>query len=159
MEPKFLVDTMCGRLSRWLRILGYDANWIGEQERKTLIVRCLKESRILLTRDHRYEKTRGIRKIILSSEIIRDQIRQIFSELHLKLNEENFFRLCTFCNVYLEPVEKQTVFSRVPPFVYKTCHCFYQCGQCKRTYWEGTHKKLFADQMENILKDLPLPPN
>ena len=75
------------------------------------------------------------------------------------MNQESFSRLCTFCNLLLEPAEERAVYSKVPPYVYETLHHFYQCDQCKRSYWQGSHKKLFGEQLEKILRDLPLPPN
>lgn len=150
-QPKFLVDTMCGRLSKWLRILGYDASWLQEKERSRLIVRCLKESRILVTRDHRFEKTRGIKKLILRSERIAGQLRQMVEELSLKIDREKLFSLCSFCNVRVASIDKEMVLSQVPPFVLETHSQFYCCPECKRIYWEGSHKELFEKQLTEIL--------
>lgn len=61
---KFLVDEMLGTLSRWLRLLGYDAAYAKDYEQKygkqeefesvldeSLINECFEQNRILITRD------------------------------------------------------------------------------------------------------------
>lgn len=148
----FLVDTMCGRLARWLRILGYDAEWVSDQERQGLIVRCLKESRTLITRDHRFQKTRGIQTIVLESDLIAGQIRELVQKFGLKIEEKNFFSRCTFCNLPLVTIDKKNISSKAAEYVIKTYEIFYQCPQCLRIYWNGTHKDLFEQQLWQILK-------
>ncbi len=44
---------MLGSLARWLRILGYDTAYDNRIEDDDIIERCLRESRIALTRDRR----------------------------------------------------------------------------------------------------------
>lgn len=152
---KFLVDTMCGRCSRWLRILGYDADWVDAKERKFLVVRCLRESRVLITRDHRFEKTRGIRTILLVSDRVRDQIGQIARETGLIPDRERYFTRCTFCNVPVETVDKEKARPEVPPFIYETQGTFHGCARCGRIYWQGTHRDLFEKQIERVFKMEP----
>lgn len=56
---KFLADEMCGNLSRWLRMLGYDTTYAKDYESveenpvkdKTIIEICLNQRRILISRD------------------------------------------------------------------------------------------------------------
>lgn len=75
------------------------------------------------------------------------------------MEKENFFHICTFCNASLDATDKKTVYSKVPPFVYETSQLFYECPNCKRSFWHGTYKKLFPGQLEQSLKDMPLPPD
>lgn len=148
----FLVDTMCGRFAKWLRILSYDAEWLKDKERTVLIVRCLKESRILITRDHRFQNTRGIKKVILETNDIAGQIHQLAEELHLKINPDDFFKRCSFCNKMLQQIDKKEIMKKIPPYVYEVHQKFYQCSRCQRIYWNGTHLKLFQKQISEILR-------
>ncbi|MCZ7406070.1 MAG: DUF5615 family PIN-like protein, partial [Candidatus Methanoperedens sp.] len=63
---KFVTDRMLGRLSRWLRLFGYDSLEIKKQENEddTLLALAEKEGRILVSRDRvlvKKKKKRGIR--------------------------------------------------------------------------------------------------
>ena len=51
MTPRFVVDTMLGRLARWLRAMGYDTLYPGQAEDRRLLQLSRAEERILVTRD------------------------------------------------------------------------------------------------------------
>jgi len=75
---KFLADEMCGNLSRWLRMLGYDTTYAKDYESveenpvrdNTIIDICLNQQRILISRDremieimtHRFLKLANVNK-------------------------------------------------------------------------------------------------
>lgn len=149
-QPKFIVDTMCGRLSRWLRILGYDTRWVSNRERRSLIVQSLKECRILVTRDHRYEKMRGIKKILIHSDRLSEQIHELSQAFHLSYEKARFFQRCTFCNTKIVEIPKEDAYMKVPHYVYITQKHFFSCTECSRIYWGGTHSLLFIKQLEKI---------
>ena len=55
-HPRFLVDCMMGRLSRWLRIIGCDTEFIDERNHARLIAWSEREDRIILTRDRKVRR-------------------------------------------------------------------------------------------------------
>jgi uncharacterized protein with PIN domain len=150
-EPKFLVDFMCGRLAKWLRILGYDAEFIKDTSRHKLIMKSLSEQRIVLTRDTRLSKKKVYKLILIKSDKIREQVRQVIKELNLKLQKEKFFSICSICNKKVELVEKEKVKDLVPLYVYQTINEFYQCPECKHVYWQGSHYNLFLKEVEKLV--------
>jgi uncharacterized protein with PIN domain len=150
-EPKFLVDFMCGRLAKWLRILGYDAEFVKDTSRHKLIMKSLSEQRIVLTRDTRLSKKKVYKLILIKSDKIREQVRQVIKELNLKLQKEKFFSICSICNKKVEPVEKEKVKGLVPLYVYQTINKFYQCPECKHVYWQGSHYDLFLKEVEKLI--------
>jgi len=150
-EPKFLVDFMCGRLAKWLRILGYDAEFIKDTSRHKLIMKSLSEQRIVLTRDTRLSKKKVYKLILIKSDKIREQVRQVIKELNLKLQKEKFFSICSICNKKVELVEKEKVKDLVPLYVYQTINEFYQCPECKHVYWQGSHYDLFLKEVEKLI--------
>jgi uncharacterized protein with PIN domain len=150
-EPKFLVDFMCGRLARWLRILGYDAEFIEDTSRHKIMMKSLAEQRIVLTRDTRLSKKKVYKLILIKSDKIREQVRQVIKELNLKLKKEKFFSICSLCNKQVLQVEKEKVKGLVPLYVYQTVNEFYQCPECKRVYWQGSHYDLFLKEVEKFL--------
>jgi len=157
IQHKFMVDTMCGRLSRWLRIMGYDTLWASERDRHRMIARCFKESRTLITRCFRYAKTKGLQTVILRTDQLSGQVHQLVEELHLILDKDRFFERCGFCNVIVETIDKNSVISAVPPYVYEVHQQFYRCPNCLRFYWNGTHKPHFEKQLAKMLETLPHP--
>ena len=52
-EPRFLVDSMLGKVARWLVLMGYDASFAGGKSPSDLelLERARREDRVLLTRD------------------------------------------------------------------------------------------------------------
>lgn len=151
-EPKFLVDFMCGRLAKWLRILGYDAKFSKDTSRTKILIDSLRENRIVLTRDTKLSSKKAYKLILIKSDKIRDQVKQVIKELKLVLNPDKFFSRCSICNVEVEPIPKEKVKDEVPLYVYETTNEFYHCPECKRIYWQGSHYELFLKEVEKNLQ-------
>jgi len=137
-DIKFVADVMVGKLARWLRVLGFDvaySNAIGDDE---IIRLATSENRIVLTRDRRLTtRCRDVPCLPIDSDDYKEQISQVLSAFGLK--EFNVFSRCLECNTPLQQVDKDSVFERVPPFIYLTQDRFATCPTCSRVYWHGTH--------------------
>ncbi|MCX7715962.1 MAG: Mut7-C RNAse domain-containing protein [Endomicrobia bacterium] len=151
-EPKFIVDFMCGRLAKWLRILGYDAKFSRDISRNKILMDSLRENRIILTRDTRLSSKKAYKIILIKSDKIREQVSQVVKELQLKLEKEKFFSRCSICNIYVQPIEKHNVKDKVPQYVYNIIDEFFYCPECNRIYWQGSHYTLFLEEVEKNLK-------
>ncbi len=136
---KFLVDFMLGRLCKWLRLLGYDAEYFLPGKKSDLIYRSLKEGRIILTRDTKISKKKAIKRILIKSDYIEEQMGQLFRELDLQIEYKKVFTRCLVCNMEIKPIEKEKARGRVPSYVFQTQENFYICANCDRVYWKGTH--------------------
>jgi len=135
---------MLGRLTRWMRLLGYDTLYFKDSDYKMLILTADNEGRIILTRNSRLKKNKGV--FLIHSENIKEQIKEV---------RENFpgerkFSRCSLCNTILERVPKERVGGMVPRYILRTHKIFYLCPKCKKVYWKGSHIKL----MEEFLKDI-----
>ena len=146
--PKFIVDFMLGRLARWLRIFGYDAEYYSGVSRTGLLYQSLKEKRILLTRDHVLSRKRAWQFLLIKSNFFLDQLKQIKDETGIEFDSNRLFSRCTFCNVVVETIDKQKIKGKVPEYVYATHDEFSHCRKCKRIYWAGTHLELLQQQCE-----------
>ncbi len=146
---RFLADTMLGRLATWLRLLGYDTLYLPQADDPELARRARAEDRILLTRDVELTRRRGLRSILISSERVEEQLRQLAHELHLTARMA--FSRCAVCNGALEHVDKAAVQAMVPPYVFQTQTHFRRCTLCRRVYWRGTHWARMLAQMEDTL--------
>ena len=147
---KFIVAKELGRLAKWLRIMGYDAAYFDKDEKRELVIRSLREERIILSRDSRMSKYSGIRFIHIDSDFVEDQVKQILTELNIKPDEEKLFSRCVICNEPLMKIEKDKVKNKVAPYVYETQEHFMNCPACNRIYWQGTHWSNVKTLLEKI---------
>ncbi len=148
-EPRFLVDFMLGRLAKWLLVFGFDTEYITENERQRLVLRSLKESRILLTRDNRLSRKRAWKLVLIRADRREDQLRQLITELKLTLSRDRLFTRCTECNVPIVPVtDREAVRDLVPPYVFETQTLFTCCPGCRKVFWQGTHLDLMRRELE-----------
>ena len=144
---KFLADNMLGRLATWLRLLGYDTVYIPRADDPTLARIARAEDRILLTRDVELTQRRGLNFLLIESEKVQDQVRQVFNALDLSAREA--FSRCAECNQELTNVTKESVQGRVPPYVLQTQERYRECSHCKRIYWRGTHWARMLAQIQD----------
>jgi len=147
---KFLVDFMLGRLCKWLRLLGYDSSYFVSDKKSDLIYQSLKEGRIILTRDHRLSKKKAIKLIIINSDLLEEQLKQVFSELNIEVEPGDIFTRCTVCNEVLLEIDKEKVKDRIPSYVFQTKEEFSYCPLCQRIYWKGTHWNLANQVLEKF---------
>ncbi len=134
---KFLADAMLGRLATWLRILGYDTAYDAQADDHTLARIARAEGRILLTRDTQLVRRRGLRSLLIDSQDVTDQVRQVLTVFHLE--PSGAFSRCAVCNVLLEAIDPAEAQPHVPPYVFHTQRRFHRCPHCGRIYWRGTH--------------------
>lgn len=134
---RLIADGMLGRLARWLRLLGYDTVYEKDVSDLELARRARAEGRILLTRDRALAARRGLRILLIESERVQEQVRQVVETLGPPLHPA--LSRCSLCNVPLEPATPQQVADRVPPYVLQTQKRFGVCPICGRVYWAGTH--------------------
>lgn len=133
---KLLADAMLGRLAKWLRILGYDTAYLADTDDYAVIRLARAENRLILTRDHDLAGRRGIRVLLIDSEVLEEQVEQISTVIGFP---ERAIARCPVCNQSLVEAEPSAVGSRIPPYVRKTQRQFSLCVACNRVYWRGTH--------------------
>ncbi len=140
---RFLVTPELGRLARWLRLLGYDTAYapLGQPWREVLI-QAMQEQRLLVARDGRYRGGRGVQVVRITSDRLRDQLKEFLAALKAAPEEGAIFSRCLRCNEPLEEMRRESVAARVPPYVLRTAKEFVRCARCDRIYWPGTHLDL-----------------
>jgi uncharacterized protein len=157
--PRFLADTMLGRLATWLRILGYDAEYFRDAD-TALLERAGEEGRIILTRDTGLFRGRseGIRSpadrlplhLLVQGDHISEQLRQVVQTFRLTPADPSK-RRCPRCNVMVEPRTKAEVLGRVPDFVWSQQQAFWGCPRCGRTYWAGSHRRRMDEMIRAVI--------
>jgi hypothetical protein len=149
---KFLADSSLGRLSKWLRLLGYDTvYWRGEADR-SFLRKAEKEGRAVLTRrkDVLKRNHSGI-VVFVEHDHVEDQIVEVLGKLHLRPDPEKLFTLCLRCNESLKAAKPEEVQSLIPDYVFRTQKEFRVCPKCRGVYWSGTHRERASEKLRRIL--------
>lgn len=148
--PRLLVDGTAGRLARWLRIFGLDVEYVGACEPSSITRLARQSGRKAVTRNRNLAgRLRGA-AILLQSERLDEQLKQVIGELGRERCE--VFSRCNICNAKLAGVAKERVRGRVPEYVYMNHDRFSACPVCGRYYWQGTHWQHMLAEIEAVLE-------
>ena len=150
-DLRFVTDVHLGRLTRYLRLLGFDTLYCNGSDPGDLIEVSIRQARVLLTRSRRLLK----HKVITRALLVRDvdstiQLKAIFQRLDLYAEARPFSR-CLCCNGLIEPISKQEVAHRLPPRVRASYKTFFLCSSCNRVYWKGTHFRRMSRFVQDVL--------
>jgi len=148
---RFIADNMLGKLSKWLRFLGYDTLYPKTIDDKELVKLSRSEDRILLTRDKELVKMKNLKALYIKSEKLDEQLKQIIKEFDLKMSSDIFTR-CPECNYILAEVDKSLLNGKVPEGVLQRQDMFWLCEKCSRYYWQGTHYLKINSKLEELFK-------
>ncbi len=149
---KFVLDVHLGKLSKYLRMLGFDTYYRNDLEDDEIISLSVKQKRIILTRDIGILKhgtvTHGY---WLRSQDSREQLSEVIRRFDLQKQIRPFYR-CTVCNGSVSKVDKQAIVHHLERNTIKYFKEFYRCSTCMQIYWEGSHyEKMrgFIDEISN----------
>jgi len=85
---KFLTDRSLGRLTKWLRLLGYDTESYPGDADRSFLNRARSEGRVALTRKRSLGKKQFMGEmLILEADLVEDQLRYVIS--HFRWNRNN----------------------------------------------------------------------
>jgi uncharacterized protein with PIN domain len=145
--PKFVVDVHAHKLARHLRLLGYDA--FCEEWKDAQIVRTAsEEQRIILTRDRNLLMRSSIRwGQWLQHEDPAVQVVEVLRRWGSR-NDIQAFSRCMECNALLVNVMLDEVEQEIPRDVIKRQMTVWQCPQCKRVYWQGSHYEVMTERIK-----------
>jgi hypothetical protein len=152
-ETRFVADAHLGGLAHMLRMLGFDTLYDNHFHDDAIVAICENDGRIVLTRDRELLKrravTHGCYVHALKSEA---QLREVVERLDLTRSARPF-TLCLHCNAPLRPVDKASVFDRLPPKVQAHYERFSTCDMCGRVFWEGSHWRSMQRLLAGLLPD------
>jgi uncharacterized protein with PIN domain len=150
-EPRFVLDTHLGRLTAYLRMLGFDSLYRNDFEDEELVDISRQDQRILLTKDRGLLKRSNLSHGYYVRAIEpRRQIVEVLRRFDLFSLSVPFSR-CMHCNGLLEAVDKQEIVDRLPPGTRRAFDEFRRCIGCERIYWRGAHYQRMVTFIEEIL--------
>jgi len=149
-KPKFVADVHLGRLTRYLRMMGFDVSYKNNFDDDEIVRVSLKEKRAILTKDRGILKRRDVTHgFWIRSTKVEEQAKEVLSRFDLKKEIKEFSR-CIECNDSLKSIKKETIIKQLPPKVAAAQNEFYKCPSCNKIYWKGTHYQ----QMLSFIKSL-----
>jgi uncharacterized protein with PIN domain len=150
---KFLVDRMLGKLTKGLRMLGCDAIYYRGEDPHQLIQLARQEGRVILTRNTKLIPKRLEDRILRVTE---DkpflQLKELIQKGHISLHEENLLSRCLLCNALLDEIPREEAEGKVPDFIFYQQKEFFQCPQCWRIYWQGSHQENMKRKVEELFQ-------
>lgn len=151
--PLFIADAHLGRLARYLRMLGFDCLYRKDSRDKEIINSSLQENRIILTRDMGILKNGKVTYgYFIRSQEPKKQLMEVVNHYHLYEKIRPFER-CMICNGILKEVEMERVKDQAPPKTLMYYDRFFQCSNCGKAYWEGSH----FENMKKFIEGIPRP--
>jgi uncharacterized protein len=159
--PKFIADGMLGKISKKLRIFGFDTEYLANTNDNAIIKINFDKKRIILTKDKQLY-TRAIRLnipcflITIENELANLVAIMKESDVNYISPITNKHTRCTLCNGVLETVTKSSpsVLDNVPKKVLENIDTFYKCTSCQNIYWNGTHIKEINKLVDEINKNI-----
>ncbi len=147
MEPNFAAEKTLGKLAKWLRILGFDTIYDPD------IKNPAESGRILLTRTKRikYEYTTD-KLIFIKSDKPFKQLKEVIKALGIVNEDIKMFTRCIRCNTKIRMINKNSIRSVVPDYVWENQDSFKTCIKCKRIYWQGSHTKRSMEIIKKLFE-------
>jgi uncharacterized protein with PIN domain len=151
MSMKFLVDSMLGKLARFLRIFGYDTvyaedlitHYAMDPVPDELLEKYAQEDvRIIITKDASFHKRSKVKTILLTGEGVYNYLNQLKTELGLNFEFKMDLARCSKCNAPLHMVnDKLEIIDQVESSTFRNYNVFYQCTNinCNKIFWNGPH--------------------
>jgi hypothetical protein len=150
-ETRFVADSHLGGLAHMLRMMGFDTLYDNQFHDNSIVAIAEQDGRIVLTRDRELLKRRTITHgCYVHAQKTEEQLREIVERLDLARSAKPF-TLCLHCNAPLHPIDKASVFDRLPPRVQANYERFSTCGVCRRVFWEGSHWRNMRRVLDGLL--------
>ncbi|AHM57450.1 hypothetical protein EAL2_c21690 [Peptoclostridium acidaminophilum DSM 3953] len=154
---RFVLDVHLGTLARYLRLLGFDADYDSLRDDPEIARIAHEEDRILLTRDRRLLMRNSVER----GRIIRNkypllQVAEVLEHFGLCSDIKPFTR-CIQCNGIIEPItldsqEYKDIEGQIPPGVKSWCKEYQRCRGCGKIYWRGSHYDNMARLVDIIIE-------
>ena len=147
---RFVSDGHLGRLTRNLRLLGFDVAYRQNADDRELLEVMVRENRALLTRDRRLLMHAIVQHGYWPrSQNADEQTIEVVRRFDLSELIAPFAR-CLRCNAPLEAVAKADIIGKLEPLTKIYYDRFRRCPDCKQIYWSGSHFPKLQRRVEEI---------
>ena len=151
---KFISDVHLGKLTRYLRLCGFDTICYLQFNDNEIINSSLTEKRIILTRDKGLLKNRRVTHgYWIRSQYPDEQLVEVLKRFNLAKEIEPFTR-CMNCNEVLADTNRQYIKNRLLPLTRRYFRKFKICPGCHNIYWNGSHYHKMKEFLRKLKKRL-----
>jgi uncharacterized protein len=146
----FINDVHLGKLTRNLRLLGFDVAYDPRADDRQLLDVMGRENRALLTRDRRLLMHAVVRTgYCPRSQDPDEQTVEVIRRFDL-LRLIAAFTRCLRCNAPLVEVAKADIIEELEPLTKIYFEQFRRCTGCGQIYWAGSHFPKLQKRLEQI---------
>jgi uncharacterized protein len=147
---QFVSDGHLGRLTRNLRLLGFDVAYDQKADDRQLLDVMTHDKRALLTRDRRLLMHSVVQHgYCPRSQNADEQTIEVIRRFNL-MNLVAPFTRCLRCNAPLEDATKADIIEELEPLTRIYYEEFRRCPGCKQIYWSGSHFSKLQRRLEAI---------
>lgn len=147
---RFAVDSTLGKLAKWLRLMGFDASYRPHWRSQDFVAQ-VRGGCVGLVRSERGLRGQGaIELIIIRSDQVQDQLRELIQALDLRVSDMRPFTRCLQCNTAIVGVEKPLIRGKVPDYIWQNHSVFHTCQRCGRIFWAGSHTMRGRKRIQRI---------
>jgi uncharacterized protein with PIN domain len=147
---RFVSDGHLGRLTRNLRLLGFDVAYDQKADDRQLLDVMTHDKRALLTRDRRLLMHSVVQHgYCPRSQNADEQTIEVIRRFNL-MNLVAPFTRCLRCNAPLEDATKADIIEELEPLTRIYYEEFRRCPGCKQIYWSGSHFSKLKRRLEAI---------
>jgi uncharacterized protein with PIN domain len=147
---RFVTDGHLGKLTRNLRLLGFDVAYDPRAHDRQLLDVMHRESRALLTRDRRLLMHAVVRTgYCPRSQDSDEQTVEVIRRFNL-LGLIVPFTRCLRCNASLQEITKADIIEELEPLTKIYYEKFRRCTGCGQIYWPGSHFSKLQKRLEKI---------
>jgi len=153
----FIADEMLVKLARWLRIIGLNVENISGIEEDEILNLIKAKNAILLTSDkmlHKKAFSEKIEAVLVPDSSLEQQIKTVLYNSKIDIPSNPKPTICPVCNGKLKEVKKNNIKDKVPKKVYKKHKSFWECKECGKIYWKGTHWDEIKKRLKNMKKEI-----
>jgi uncharacterized protein with PIN domain len=156
----FACDGALGRLARWLRALGFDAEHVpaepgvsGRVQHATLLRLAERERRVILTRDAGLmARERRAGAYLVAENDPKKQFATVAARFGLRVRKGRLLTRCARCNGRVEArmsAEEVAARDDIPERVKRATSEFWRCDRCGKAYWVGPKSEKALEFIES----------
>jgi hypothetical protein len=147
---RFVTDVHLGKLTRNLRLLGFDVAYDPPAHDRQLLDVMDRENRALLTRDRRLLMHAVVRTgYCPRSQDPDEQTVEVIRRFNLPGLIAPFTR-CLRCNASLQEITKADIIEELEPLTKMYYEQFRRCTGCGQIYWPGSHFPKLQKRLDRI---------
>lgn len=151
-DIKFIADVHLGKLANAMRTIGIDTYYDTKSTDKQIAEIAFNQERVVLTRDVGLLKHKTIKwGLWLRSQQHETQLQEVEKKYNIS-SLVNAFTRCLICNGDIIAVPKDEILNQLPAKTREYFNQFYQCNNCKKIYWKGSHYEHMLEKLKSWLK-------